>query len=75
MRNHEMIVFLNGMRMTGKREPPNVEADKFIRAVIRDLFGPKGAKHVCSAECHSIWTIVIGPDYNEKETFLECMPK
>ena len=75
MRNHEMIVFLNGLRMTGKREPPNIEADKFIKAVITDLFGTKGAKHVCSEECHEIWTIAVGPQFNEKNTFMECIPR
>ena len=70
-----MDVYLNGIRMRGKRSPPVVEADAFIRAVLTDLLIIKDVKHKCTEECEGIWTIGIGPDFTDKDTFLECLPR
>ena len=80
MRNQQMDVYLNGLKMAGKRRPPYIETDKFIRAVVTDLFQLKQkAKsffgHRCSSECSEIWTIAIGPDYTTMETFMDCLPR
>ena len=79
MRNQRMDVYLDGLKMAGKRKPPYIESDKFIRAVVTDLFqlDQKGSffGHRCSNECSAIWTIAIGPDYTEKESFLDCIPR
>ena len=74
MKIHGMDVYLNGIRMRGKRSPPVVEADGFIREVMKDLLVINGVKHKCTDECDGIWTIAIGPDYTEKDTFMECLP-
>ena len=80
MRNQQMDVYLNGLKMAGKRQPPYIESDRFIRAVVTDLFQlnqkPKPApRHKCTNECSEVWTIAIGPDYTEMDTFLDCLPR
>ena len=80
MRNLQMDVYLNGLKMAGKRRPPYIESDKFIRAVVNDLFQlqqkPKSIfGHRCNIECSSIWTIAIGANYVEVDTFTECLPR
>ena len=80
MRNQQMDVYLNGIKMAGKRQPPYIETDKFIRAVVTDLFQldqkPKvPIKHRCSNECDEVWTIAIGQDYTEMNSFVECIPR
>ena len=76
MKNGNTTVFLNGLRMNGKREPPEKETDEFVRALMTDLFCLNGnRKHKCNAECESVWTIAIGPGFTDKETFMDCVPK
>ena len=75
MKVYEIDVYLNGIKMLGKRGPPVVESDKFTRAVVKDLFPMEIGKHRCSTECKGIWTIAIGPDYTEKNTFMDCIPE
>ena len=75
-----MDVYLNGLKMAGKRRPPYIESDRFIRAVVTDLFQinqkPKSSQgHRCNAECNSIWSIAIGPDYTDMNTFMDCLPR
>ena len=75
-----MDVYLNGLKMAGKRRPPYIESDRFIRAVVADLFQldkkPKSFfGHRCSPECTSVWTIAIGSDYTDMETFMDCLPR
>ena len=79
MKNQQMEVYLNGLKMAGKRQPPYIDTDKFIRAVVTDLFQLTkpvvGKGHKCSDECYNIWTIAIGKDYTDAETFMECLPR
>ena len=80
MRNQQMDVYLNGLKMAGKRQPPYIETDKFIRAVVNDLFqlnqkSKTAPKHRCTNECSEIWTIAIGQDYTELDSFMECIPR
>ena len=76
MKNGEITVFLNGLKMNGKREPPEKETTKFIRSLVMDLFClDAGHKHKCTSECKSVWTIAIGPGFTDKDTFMECIPK
>ena len=76
MKNGNTTVFLNGLRMNGKREPPEKETDEFVRALITDLFClNSNRKHKCTAECENVWTIAIGPGFTDKETFMDCIPK
>ena len=74
MRAYDVDLYLNGIRMAGKRRPPQVDTDKFIKAMVSDLLLPTSRKHQCSQECEGIWTIAIGPEYTEKNTFMECIP-
>ena len=78
MKNQQMDVYLNGLKMAGKRQPPYIDTDKFIRAVVTDLFQAAKPnvlkKHRCSNECANIWTIAIGSDYTDAETFMDCLP-
>jgi len=76
MKNGDILVYLNGLRMNGKREPPEKETNTIIRAMVIDLFKMNGSrKHKCSKECNEIWTIAIGPNFTEKKTFMECVPR
>ena len=75
MKNHGMDVYLNGIRMIGKRCPPVIESDKFVRAVVTDLFDCDGRKHRCNEDCNGVWTIAIGADYTDKSCFEECLPR
>ena len=70
-----MDVYLNGIKMRGKRCPPVIEADNFIRAVLADLLIVKNVKHRCTDECEGVWTIAIGPKFTEKDTFMDCLPR
>ena len=76
MRNYGLNIYLNGIAMTGSREPPIANANGFIEMVMKDLLSnnePK--KHKCSPDCKSMWTICIGSDFTAKKTFLECVPR
>ena len=76
MRNFGLTLYLNGIRMFGGREPPVVDTDRFIRALVADLVSPNDKrKHKCSPECKRIWTIGIGEDFTEKKSFRECVPE
>ena len=68
------VVYLNGLKMNGKRSPPDVETDRFIRAVVEDLFNISNRKHKCNKECDAVWTIAIGPEFTGRNDFYECMP-
>ena len=73
MKNYDLIVYLNGIRMSEARQPPIVDADRFIRNVMEDLISPnEKKKHRCTKLCDAIWTIGIGPAFTDKKTFLEC---
>ena len=76
MKNGEITIFLNGLRMNGKREPPEKESIKFVRSLVVDLFClESGQKHKCTDECKNVWTIAVGPGFTDKETFMECIPE
>ena len=75
MRNGDTVVYLNGLKMNGKRSPPDVETDRFIRSVINDLFCmEQNKKHKCNDNCNAVWTIAIGPEFTGRNDFYECMP-
>ena len=76
MRNFGISLYLNGIRMSGGREPPVVDTDRFIRAMGTDLMSPNDKrKHRCSPECKRIWTIGIGETFTEEKKFMDCVPK
>ena len=76
MKVYNMVVYLNGIRMSDARQAPIVDADRFIRNVMDDLISPNDKKkHRCTDFCNAVWTIGIGPSFTDKKTFIECAPR
>ena len=72
----DVMIYLNGIRMSKGRKGPLDEAREFIGGIMSELLSPNyGLKHKCSQQCDTVWTIAVGRRFTDRNHFDDCVPR